>query len=199
MPQRAAYWPARRTLIVADLHLGKSQTLGVGGLPIPAGETGEQLERLGRAIDLSGAERLLVLGDLMHAPAGLIPELIEQVARWRALKPIPIVVVPGNHDRRLPELAAVWGLVVGPARMSEGPFDFVHEPEAAAGRYSLCGHIHPAVRLRRAGDSLKLACFHFGRDVGVLPAFSRFTGGAAVRGEAGDGLFAIADGAVVAV
>lgn len=195
--ERAAYWAARRTLIVADLHLGKSETLGVRGVPLPAGIAEEQIARLDRACEACAAARLLVLGDLLHAPAGLIPSMIETVGAWRRSRALEMVVVPGNHDRKVEELAAPWGLTIAPATLSEGPFDFVHEPRARRGRYTLSGHLHPVVRLRRGGDSLRLPCFHVGESVSVLPAFSQFTGGCPIEVVRGDRVFAVADGGVL--
>ena len=55
MPERAAWWPARRTLLVADLHLGKSETIRSFGAPIPSGVLDESLGRLSRAIARTGA------------------------------------------------------------------------------------------------------------------------------------------------
>ena len=51
----------------------------------------------------------------------------------------------------------------------------------------------------RAHDRLRLACFHFGAEVGVLPAFGSFTGMHAVRRKPGDRVFAVAEGGVVAL
>jgi metallophosphoesterase superfamily enzyme len=46
---------------------------------------------------------------------------------------------------------------------------------------------------------LRLPCFWLGDDVGVLPAFGAFTGMHPIRTDAGDRVFAIADGAVTAM
>lgn len=140
-----------------------------------------------------------MLGDLLHAPAGLIPSMIDAVGTWRRSRALELVVVPGNHDRKLEELAGPWALTIAPETLSEGPFDFVHEPQTRRGRYTLSGHLHPVIRLRRAGDSLRLPCFHIGKSVGVLPAFSRFTGGSPVEVTDGDRVFAVAEGRVVEV
>ena len=51
LPERAAYWPARKSLFVADFHLGKAATFRRAGIPLPSGTTSENVERLGRAID----------------------------------------------------------------------------------------------------------------------------------------------------
>ena len=66
--------------------------------------------------------------------------------------------------------------------------------------YALAGHIHPAVRLCGEGDeTLRLACFWFGKRHGVLPACGAFTGSAVVRPRVGDQVFVIAEGEVLRV
>jgi len=81
----------------------------------------------------------------------------------------------------------------------EGPFRFAHHPEPAIGRYSWAGHLHPVVRLSWGADRLRLPCFHLGTAVGILPAFSAFTGGVDMRRRPDERIFAIADDAVVEV
>ncbi|MDQ2734045.1 MAG: DEAD/DEAH box helicase, partial [Pseudomonadota bacterium] len=54
--------------------------------------------------------------------------------------------------------------------------------------------LHPCVGLGgRAGDHLRLPCFWFGDDVGVLPAFGAFTGMHSIRARAGERVFVVAD------
>ena len=65
-PERAVHWPARRTLFVADVHLGKEHVFGRRGIPIPGGISAAQLARLAALVARTAAERLVVLGDLMH-------------------------------------------------------------------------------------------------------------------------------------
>ncbi len=201
MPERTAFWVETRTLLVADLHLGKSETMGVAGIPIPAGILEHQLQRLRQAIDATDAARLVIVGDLLHAPAGMTAPLVEAVASWRRGVRAEIVVVPGNHDRKLERVSAEWELTVTGWEWHDGPFTFRHEParEAASGEYLWCGHLHPAVRLRAGGDSLKLPCFHLGTRRGVLPAFSPFTAGGPLARAVGDRVFAIADDRVIEV
>ena len=60
--------------------------------------------------------------------------------------------------------------------------------------------MHPGVVLAgRAGDRLRLPCFHFGPDVGVLPAFGPFTGLHVLPRRADTRVFAVAAGEPAAV
>lgn len=190
LPQRAAMWG--RTLLVADLHLGKTESMRVLGVALPDGVLDESLRRLAEAVAVSGAQRILVLGDLLHAPTGLTPGMVERVGTWRRTLGIDLTIVPGNHDRRLESLASAWGLSIAPARLDEGPFTFTHDPAPCAGRYVWGGHLHPAVKIPGGRFPVKLPCFHIGAGVGVLPAFSAFTAGGALRRRDGDRVFAVA-------
>ena len=70
LAEAALYWPARQTLFVADLHLGKAASFRASGIPVPGGTTAGNLARLERALAATGAKRLVCLGDLLHARAG---------------------------------------------------------------------------------------------------------------------------------
>lgn len=200
LPHRAAIWNS--TLLVADLHLGKSHHLHTLGIGVPADTFDESLARLAQAIADTGATRLLILGDLLHAPAGITPTMIERVAAWRertTIAPIDITVVPGNHDRKLESLADAWRLTIAPQRLDEGPFTFTHDPVPIRNRYVWGGHLHPAIKLPGGRFPLKLPAFHIGPAAAILPAFTNFTAGSTLRPKPGDRVFAIAEGNVVEV
>lgn len=203
MPERAVWWPRASTLIVSDLHWGKAETFRVNGVPVPGGVVEHDLARLDRALDATGARRILVIGDLMHNPRGLTPEMVERIAAWRRARPVELVLVPGNHDRRVEGVREAWGVRVVEEEHREGAFRFAHDPSdegpAEEGVYTWSGHLRPMARLSGGGDSVRLACFHLRPRVGVLPAFSVFTAGFTVRPRAGDRVFVVAEGRVVGV
>lgn len=200
LPERAAWWGRRRTLLVSDLHLGKEQAFATLGIGVPSSVLDETLARLGRCVADLGAERVLVLGDVLHARHGLTPAVVDRVSAWRRALRVEIGVVPGNHDRDLATVAASWHLTTHGTELTDGPFRFVHEPDAGVeGRFTWAGHLHPAVALAAGSDSVRLPCFRIGARVGVLPAFSRFTGRAGVPVGPSDRLFAIAPDRVFAV
>jgi DNA ligase-associated metallophosphoesterase len=196
--------------VVADLHLGKANALAAGvGTAVPAavlrGIVREDLARLGRVIARHGAERVIVVGDLLHAPAGVTVELVEEVAAWRAANPQPWVVVPGNHDRKVGRVAEEWGLTVVGEELDESGVRLVHIPptriEAGDERVVVCGHEHPAVTvgLKGPGTMAKLPAYRTGRRRLILPAMSRFTAGVAVVPGPGERVFACGMGEVFEV
>jgi DNA ligase-associated metallophosphoesterase len=197
---RAAYWPRRRTLVLADLHLGKSETFRAAGAPIPDGVHGADLARLQALVVETGASRLLVLGDLLHAGVGLTDRLVSEVAAWRARMPdLRIEVVPGNHDRAVGSVEAGWGLAILGEEQEEDGFRFRHDlPERPAG-FTWCGHMHPLVWVGGRRTGVRMPCFWVGQDFLVLPAFSTFARGLLVDPAQGDRVFAVADGDVFEV
>ena len=192
-PERAAWWVRRRTLLVSDLHLGKEQAFATLGVGVPSGVLDETLERLGRCITDVGAERVLILGDILHARQGLTPVVVDRVAAWRDSLDTEIGVVPGNHDRDLETVAPRWRMTLREVGLLDGPFRFVHEPDQGVeGSFTWAGHLHPAVALSAGRDTIRLPCFRVGSRVGVLPAFSPFTGRTGVPVGPDDTLFAVA-------
>jgi len=201
LAERAAFWPARETLFVADFHLGKAASFRAAGIPMPAGTTSENVERLGRAIDRTRASRVVFLGDFLHSAEGRAARTFARFTAWReAHDGVKLTLVRGNHDRKAGDPPAEWRIDCVDAGASLGPFVLNHEPGASRAGYALAGHIHPAVRLSGDGDeSLRLPCFWFAKRHGVLPAFGAFTGSAVVRPRPGDRVFVIAEEEVVRV
>ena len=201
LPERAAWWPAEKTLLVADFHLGKAASFRRAGIPMPEGTTSENVERLQRAVAASGAQHLVFLGDFLHSAEGRGQRTLEQFAAWRAAqRELAITLVRGNHDDRAGDPPQEWAMRCVDPGERLGPFALVHDPVPVAGAYALAGHIHPAMRLsERGGQSLRLPCFWFGARVGVLPSFGAFTGSALVRPRAGDQVFVVADGEIIGV
>lgn len=201
MPERTVYWARRGMLIAADLHWGKAAAFRAASVAVPSGTTRDDLERLDGALKRTGARRLVLLGDLLHARAGRAPRTLERIAEWRGRhREVEILLVRGNHDARAGDPPEEWGIRVLDEPHGARPFSFAHFPEGCGAGYGLAGHVHPAVVLRDgAGWSERLPCFYFGRTGGVLPAFGSFTGTHAIRPRRGDRVFVLADGEVIRV
>lgn len=201
LPERALWLPSQEALVVADLHWGKAAAFRAAHIPVPMGTTSSDLARLSSALTATGATQLVVLGDLLHARAGRHVETLDTIAAWRAQHPdVTMTLVRGNHDAHAgdPPDGLAFRCVDGPLRL--GPFLGVHEPEPWPEGYVLSGHLHPCVTIRGRGkQSLRLPAFVFGASVGVLPAFSSFTGGGMYERDDADALYVVAGGEVVAL
>ena len=199
--ERAVYWGRTRTLLIADPHFGKAAAFRAGTIPVPRGTTAEGLERLDWLLERTGAGRLIVLGDFLHAREGRAPETLRTLARWRERHDrLELVLVRGNHDRRAGDPAPELGFACVDPPMLEPPFILVHQPVPSDGGYVVAGHLHPGVRLAGPGGlRARLPCFWFGARCAVLPAFGAFTGLAPIAPHSGDRVFAIADSEVIEV
>lgn len=201
LADRAVYWPRTRSLIVADVHLGKGAAFRRAGVAVPSGGTQADLARLDALIAQTRAQRLLVLGDLFHTHLSADEPAVAAIDGFRTRHAaLRIEAIRGNHDRGVERLPAHWGIVWHAGSRHEPPFVFAHEPAPDARGYVLSGHIHPVLRLRARHDALRLPVFWFGdRGVGVLPSFGAFTGGHPVQPGAGDRLFAVTPDGLVAL
>ncbi|GDX80429.1 phosphoesterase [Deltaproteobacteria bacterium] len=190
--ERALLW--NDLLVVADVHLGKGDHFRARGLPLPPGELNDDLERLAGLLLETGARRLRVLGDLVHGQVK--PATIARVSEWRSGIKAKIELVPGNHDRHAPILPPAWGVDLLAPVVMEGPFAFAHEPREVAGAFAWAGHVHPTVAFSGRADRLRFPAFVVMEGVGLLPAFSRFTGGPVVRPGPGVRTFGCVEGGV---
>lgn len=186
LPERALHWPAGRAVFVADLHLGKAAAFRAAGIPAPERSTQETLWRLRRVLEQTRAERLWILGDLLHARVGRTPVVMDALRAWRRdVQHVHVTLVRGNHDAWAgdPPVELGFECVVShcvESVASRGPvIQLVHAPdelEALAPRESsreptdARGSPAPAhSRARAAADSGLRAA----RDVGRAGRYSR--------------------------
>lgn len=191
------FWPAGETLFVADTHFGKGGVFRRQGVNVPTGTTEHDLARLEIALDATGAKRLIVLGDFVHAPPAGDEPWLAQFAEWRARHgDIEIVVTRGNHDRvkQLPlDLAIDWQ----PGARRVGPFVCQHEPGMDRRGPVLCGHIHPVVQLAAGSERVRSPVFWLSHHGLVLPAFCGFAGGGRITPASGERVFVVGEGEVI--
>src|SRR5688572_13507125 len=98
-PEGALFWPARKALLVADLHLEKASWFARLGQFLPPYDSHATLSALKREVDRTGATQLFCLGDSFHdrfgcdrlpGDARAILESLTAALDW--------TWVLGNHD-----------------------------------------------------------------------------------------------------
>lgn len=199
--ERAVFWENQSTLIVADLHIGKTGHFRKAGIGVPQNVYKDDLHRLLTQILFFKAERVIIVGDFSHSIANKELELFR---KWRQdFSSLDVHLVKGNHDI----LQQLWydeaGITTSAEYLSINNFAFVHDVfstgvEKFDGQYIFSGHLHPGVVVSGRGrQSLRFPCFYFTNEYCVLPAFSRFTGTYRVSPGRGDNAFAIIDKDVV--
>lgn len=196
-PERTLFWEDQHTLIVADLHVGKTGHFRKSGINIPQSIYKDDLHRLLSQILFYKAERLIIAGDLSHSIANREMDLFR---KWRKdFSSLDVHLAKGNHDI----LDNAWyeeaDIKVHNDAFEINQFSFVHDitkPPIAAdkNKFIFSGHVHPTVIINGKGrQSLRFPCFYFNKQFCILPAFSHFTGGYPIEANKGDNVFAIVE------
>jgi DNA ligase-associated metallophosphoesterase len=174
LPQGALFWPSRRALLVADLHLEKASWFARLGQMLPPYDSFATLADLSALVASTGSEEIWCLGDSFHdrhgcdrLPAAARETLtgLTAATRW--------TWIIGNHDPgfadhcggAIVEEAEVDGLVLR------------HEADPAETRPELSGHFHPKLRISHRGRQVSRRCFVATETKLILPAFGSLTGG----------------------
>lgn len=202
-PDRSLFWEEQNTLIVTDLHLGKSGHFRKEGIAIPQKIYTTDLQRLMASIYFYKAERLIVVGDFSHSTMN---KELDLFLKWRRdFSQLQIDLVKGNHDILDDEWYNEGGVLLHPWQLEIESFCFRHEDKRhqkvyadTKALYTFSGHLHPAFRISGRGkQSLKFPCFYFQKNGCVLPAFSHFTGGHAVIPAKEETVFAIVENSIM--
>jgi len=174
LPAGALFWPARRALLLADLHFEKASWFAQFGQMLPPYDTLETLAGIEAVVARTQPAEIWCLGDSFHDVGGCDRLSGEAQARLRALTGgADWTWITGNHDRivadhcggRVIDEAVVDGLVLR------------HEADPAEPRPELSGHFHPKLRVKLRGRGVSRRCFVATASKLILPAFGSLTGG----------------------
>ncbi|WP_426336242.1 ligase-associated DNA damage response endonuclease PdeM [Pseudoduganella sp. R-31] len=197
LPQKALYWPAAKTLMVADVHFGKAASFRALGVPVPRGTTSENLAVLETLLTTHDTQRIVFLGDFLHARPAQAPATLQAMLDWRSRhRDLALLLVRGNHDWHAGDPSTLLDVTMADEPYACGPFALCHHPDVACEGYAVAGHVHPVFHLRTARESLRLPCFLLGTTRAILPAFGAFTGGHSLIPETTDRVYVVADDAV---
>lgn len=172
--QRALFWKAAGSLILSDIHLGKTAHFRRHGIPLPSDILQEDLKRLSNLIHHFTPEKIIVVGDFLHAGKNSEFEIFKN---WKTGFPaLPIILVKGNHDRISEKEILDLGISEIHTTYRENGFIFSHEDLKNENLFVISGHLHPGAILQTSTQTLKLPCYIVTEDQLILPAFSTFTG-----------------------
>lgn len=188
MPQNdgALFWPDRRTLIVADLHLEKGSAYARTGQFLPPYDSRATLAALETALNRQKPDQVICLGDSFHdqdAANRLVSADWQQLARLVAS--VDWVWIAGNHDPAPP--GEIGGTIV--EQLTLGPLVFRHEADPFGGPGELSGHFHPKAAIQTRARRLSARCFVEDGKRMILPSYGSYTGGLNVFDPAISNLF----------
>jgi len=151
LPSGALYWPARRLLAVADLHLEKGSSYAVNALKLlPRHDTRQTLSTLATLIEALNPERVICLGDSFHDREAVERLPKQERAEIESLtKRVRFVWIAGNHDPGPPPQG--WGTVA--EEIADAPLVFRHEARFGLPDGEISGHFHPVAALTVRGGS----------------------------------------------
>lgn len=170
------FWPERRAIVVADLHLEKGSSYARRGVMLPPYDTAVTLDRLAAVIARLNPECVIALGDSFHDLDGG-----KRLAERDRSKLLELqdgrewLWISGNHDSE--KIERVGGRFLDVLRISS----IIFRHEAAGEEFEIVGHYHPVARISLRGQTLRRRCFVSSPHRIVLPAFGAFTGGLNVR------------------
>ena len=183
----AAWWPAERTLVVADIHFEKGSAFARRGQLLPPYDTRSAIRRLEAVMARLTPRRVIALGDSFHdgEAGGRLDR--EERDRLKALVAgADWIWVEGNHDPEPP--AWLGGAIAHEAAI--GRLAFRHLPGEGPCPGEVAGHLHPVATVRWHGMGVRRRCFASDGSRLLLPAFGAYAGGLDVRDGAVAGLFA---------
>ena len=177
LPQKAIYWPAQKTLIVADLHLGKVSHFRKAGMALPRASSAKDYQVLGELIEKHQPDTLLILGDLFHSNHNLEWQNFGEFLRKFPL--LKLQLVEGNHDILDKQYYQQLNINCLGEVYTIDELIFTHKPmtQTQGATFNFCGHVHPGYCLEgKARQTIGLACFFQSSNQLILPAFGHLTG-----------------------
>jgi hypothetical protein len=189
----ALWWPAERTLVVADMHLEKGSAFAARGQLLPPYDSVATLARLARLVARLRPKRLVALGDSFHdvrAGERMAPDAAE--ALTALAKSLDMVWIAGNHDPEMP----AWLPGLRLPELAMGPLTLRHEPRDAPAPGEVAGHVHPVARVVSERGRVRRKAFVTDGARLLLPAFGAYAGGLNLRDPAIARLFG--DASIVA-
>jgi DNA ligase-associated metallophosphoesterase len=197
LQERAVYWPAKKMIIVADVHLGKTGHFRKSGIAVPQQIFKEDMQRLVTLLQMYKPEQLIIVGDLVHSKQN---KELDFFIKWRNdFSLLDIELIKGNHDILQNSWYRAASINVHGDRLQIEKFAFIHNSADIAKQtdvnsdiYFFTGHVHPCISIRGLSrQSLCFPCYYFSSSYSILPAFSYFTGSAAIEPKRSDTVIAI--------
>lgn len=200
--ERCLWWEEKNSIIIADLHLGKTGHFRKEGIAIPQSIYKADLQRLLAQVYFFKAERLIIVGDFTHSTAN---SELSHFLKWRKdFSMLHIDLVRGNHDILKDHWYKEAEIQLHEYEMLESGFLFRHEDvrvkpkEQEEPLYTFSGHLHPGITMKGTGrQSLRLPCFYFAARHCVLPAFSKFTGTYKVKRKKFETVYALTENELI--
>ena len=170
----ALYWPSKRAMLVADLHLEKASWFARLGQFLPPYDSHATLTAIAAELERTDAARLYCLGDSFHDRFGCerLPASARELLSDLTSK-LDWTWIVGNHDPGFADHCG--GRIANEVELAG--IILRHEAVRNEERPEISGHFHPKLRVRLSGRQVSRRCFVTSPTKIIMPAFGSLTGG----------------------
>jgi putative SbcD/Mre11-related phosphoesterase len=196
-----AFIKSLNSIVASDFHLGYEGAMVKNGMFVPKVNLKRIIENLDKAISKTGADRLIIVGDIKHDFSNIESDEFNELydlMNFLKRRKVSAVLIKGNHDNFVERYREPFKLLVHGQEAAIGDYLFFHGEELPKvpkkkPRMLIMGQEHPAISINRSvGKREKLRCFLYGRyeklPILVLPAMGYFSTGTDVNHEPKDQL-----------
>lgn len=195
LPEKALFLPQFYTLVISDVHLGKSAHFRKNGIPLSEAPQHQDLKNLQNLINSYSPSMIIFLGDLFHSTYN--ESWVQFKSFVECNQSVDFRLIKGNHDVLVKSRYVEAGVKVLSAMQIESKILFSHEPTSSP-LFNVHGHLHPAIRLTGKGrQKIILPCFWKSKNHLAMPGFGKTTGVCTVKPLPDDEVFAITPKSVV--
>ncbi len=172
------WYEPKRTIILADFHLGRESSMKEQGVSLPRFQKDEILDRLSTIKEKYQPETFIVVGDLKHEFGKNREQEFEEVFEVMdyLTESSDLITIRGNHDNFLKTLTSKKGVPFYEYSMTVDDLFLTHgHKEMEREGTLIMAHEHPSIKIRdEIGAVLKFPCFLYNEkeDIIILPAFS---------------------------
>ena len=171
-----------KTLLVSDLHFGKSISMNKNGNLIPPYDNMETIINLKKMISYYKPNQVISLGDTFHENSSvqtMEKNFLNEIKRMT--QKIKFVWIIGNHDNNLINNKNVGGNFL--ENLSQDNLFFTHIKTKNLNKkyFEFSGHYHPKTFLKINNSRYYYKCFVIGQNFCILPSFGYYTGGTDVK------------------
>ncbi|MDC3100870.1 ligase-associated DNA damage response endonuclease PdeM [Pelagibacteraceae bacterium] len=171
-PNKSLYWKRLNTLIVSDLHIGKSISYAKNKQFLPPYDTKEILNELFVSLDKIKPRNLIIVGDLLHDVFSTLSLKHQDHKNFNQyMDNTDFIWIKGNHDKNI-QIEGFKNFT----KYKINKFLFTHIPIETSS-FQICGHYHPKVKISHRGKTIFKTSFVHNEKIFILPSFGILTGG----------------------
>ncbi|MBS3174294.1 metallophosphoesterase [Candidatus Woesearchaeota archaeon] len=183
------YLVKRKTLVIADIHLGYEGSLNSRGILIPRMQYKDTSDRLEKLLKTINVETIIITGDFKHEFGGI------SETEWRNILKIidllfkyakRVIIIKGNHDVNLGPIARKRNIElleyykIDDILICHGD-EILSNDDMRIAHTVIMGHEHPAIGLKDKAKYEIYKCFLKGKWKNkiliVIPSFNVLTTG----------------------